>query len=364
MKDIAIICAHNPGQRNLGMYSVDLAARDFFSRFDVSYDLVKFVGDVKVGPLRYRKVHDYSELNNYRAVLFWGDFQQNPLWGQSNFAARLQKEHRGLSREKAQAKWWNNFLLENMQTPAKQQVYSIGNCFLGSSEFFTSTGELDHYRACLSRFDGICPRDVESYQILKEELQLENIIKGGVDCATLRSPIGHGSVGHGNYFSYSLRRTIKDPAVIRKVVNSVETQTGLRGVPIRWLRSKYAKYNPIGVDQCFKKCVHKICGGKFFLTDIYHATINAVCEGVPVVCIGDKSTIFKDTCDDTKKGILLKMLQSEDYYISVDPKDVDFEEIGRTAFKLSSKGNGLQQKAILQLQGELEVTLKNLLALN
>lgn len=360
MKAVAIVCAHNPGKRNLGMYTVDLSARDFMSTVATSYDLVKFIGNERVGSLRYRKISDFEQLAGYRTVLFWGDFQQNPIWGESNYALRVKKEQRGLSVDDARTSWWRNCLLDGIKIPDDQRVYSIGTCFLGGKEFFKSAEELERYRACLSRFSGICPRDIESCRILKEDLALSNVIEGGFDCASLRHPVALSDAGSGGYFTYTMRRTLNDPDLIRKVVARVEEQTGLRGVPIRWLRAKHAKYSLIGLNRYFERCIRTIKGGRFFLTDIYHATINAVTEDVPVICLGDQETVFRDTCDDLKKGYLFQMLDAKPYYLTINPENVDFDQIARVAARLCTLQQNPQREGAVRLRAGLDTLLKRL----
>ena len=92
----AVICAHNPGRRNLGMYSVDLAAKDFFSSLGTKFELVKYAGHERIGEMRYRKIVDPQDLQFFDRIVFWGDFQQNPIWGRADFANRMVRE-RGVS---------------------------------------------------------------------------------------------------------------------------------------------------------------------------------------------------------------------------------------------------------------------------
>ena len=76
---IAVICAYNPGKRNLGMHSVDLVAQAFFSAHRQDLDLIKFTGHSRIGSLPYRIIQSFEELARYDTIVFWGDCQQKPI---------------------------------------------------------------------------------------------------------------------------------------------------------------------------------------------------------------------------------------------------------------------------------------------
>lgn len=305
-----IVCAHNPGKRNLGMYSVDLAAQQFFSGHDASFDLVKLVGHPKVGALHYTKT---STLDRYDRIVFWGDFQQNPIWGSKAFAPRARKEWK-ISHADALEAWKAIFLGKR---PSSTPLYSIGTCFLGTDQWLQNNPFAEEYVDLLSRFELIAPRDTGSFAILKR-LGLRNIVQG-FDCASL---IDHGTIPgpRPRQFAHAFGRSLK-PDQAAALVRQIEKITGYRGVGVEWLLPKYHLGR---TGEKFSKAMKVVAESEFVVTDIYHLTINSIHAGRRVFCVGDDDAAFDDTCDDYKKYVLMEMLGvSGDYEIFRPGDDIE-----------------------------------------
>jgi hypothetical protein len=188
------------------MYSVDLSAARYFTGRGLPYQLLSFSGHRQVGSLRYEVITSVEAYRDYRDIVFWGDFQQNPLWGLRNHAPRLMRKE-GRSHNKAVQEWRKRFLLEGVPSAEGQRRYSLGTCFLGVQEALEQAGlTAAEYADLLSRFTAIVPRDEVSYQELVK-LGLTNI-SPGFDCASLLDLPPHQAQARGR-FAYSFGRSLQ-----------------------------------------------------------------------------------------------------------------------------------------------------------
>ena len=312
---IAVICAHNPGKRNLGMYSVDLAAHDFFSTHRQNFELIKFTGHGRIGRLQYRIIRSFEELTRYDTIVFWGDFQQNPIWGLKNFGIRHARKNRTTIAE-GFLSWKQLCLLKDQALKPSQRLFSIGTSFLGARAALENPAAASEYGDLLARFHAIVPRDPESVAEL-QSLGMTNVAPG-FDCATL---LNHDLALPVNElcFGYAFGRTFT-PDQGKRVARKIEELTGHRAVPIRWLLNQHAfKF----CDLRYNRALQTIRRVRYVVTDIYHLTINTLNLNRDVICVGLGSEDFLDTCDDYKKLILLKIAKLEDRYIEVPAQTAD-----------------------------------------
>lgn len=309
------------------MYSVDLAARDFFSAIGRPHEFVKFAGNLRVGEIAFRRVSSPEALLAYRDIVFWGDFQQNPLWGEKNFAPRAARDYK-LSQDAAFAMWRKLCLLEGAGDLSEHRVYSVGTCFLGARNILREHNFADRYRNLLARFRAVVPRDKVSFAELRE-LGLGNLVQG-FDCASFHMrderPINTRSAARR--FAYAFERTL-DETQAETLVAEIEKRTGCRGTSIKWLLGK--SLLPGTPARRFRKALGQLDGVDFVVTDIYHLTINAMNLGKRVFCIAESGERFSDTRDDYKKTILSEMAgRREDLIALPDRKSAKGADIART----------------------------------
>jgi len=310
----AVICAHNPGRRNLGMYSVDLAAKDFFSSLGTKFELVKYAGHERIGEMRYRRIGDPQDLQCFDRIVFWGDFQQNPIWGRADFANRMARE-RGVSDAGGYDLWKELCLFKGVDDKLPARAVSAGTCFLGLGEALKGNPFRDEYVHLLSRFAAIIPRDIASHAELVA-LGLTNVVQG-FDCACLlnqrRSPSDPG-----NYFCYSFGRTLGSGS--DRVVRAVEKKNGIQGKPIDWILAKRSLQRRAAA---YERAMRSIAGARFVITDIYHLTINSLAARRDVYCTGKGDDLFLTTCDDYKKQVLMEMTGAAGCYLAIPPDTDD-----------------------------------------
>lgn len=291
------------------MYSVDLAAHAFFSAHRQGFDLIKFTGHSRIGSLRYRIIQSFEELARYDTIVFWGDFQQNPIWGLKNFGPRYARKNR-TTEAGGFLRWKQLCLFKDHALKPSQRLFSVGTCFLGARAALKDPAAVSEYGSLLARFHAIVPRDPGSVAEL-QALEMTNAVPG-FDCATLLDPDPAPTVNEP-CFAYAFGRTFT-PEQGKRVARRIEELTGHRAVPIRWLLNKYAfKF----CDFRYARALQAIRRVPCVVTDIYHLTINTLNLNRDVICVGLGNEDFLDTCHDYKKSILLRMTELEGRYIGV-----------------------------------------------
>ncbi|KAB2309189.1 hypothetical protein F8A87_10365 [Betaproteobacteria bacterium SCN2] len=345
-KDFAIICAANISKRNSGMYSVDLAAQQYFSGLGRSFDLCMTQGDGVVGSLRFRKLRTPEDYLDYKNIVYWGDFQNNPLWGANDYCNKEIAYEGVTDREIAFQNWANRYLLLPRMIGNDADVYAIGGSFMGAQEYLSDPAINQPFLYFLSSAKRIIVRDSASYRFLSALSHNPGILQG-FDCAALlRMPAAR----KGSFFVYSFRRTIgKEDA--RRLVRAVEKATGFKGVAINWLGRKPRLRSPHGN---FVRNSRLISQAQFALSDIYHFCINSFGRGTPALCIGTREGDFRSTLDDHKKFVLYEMLGSDSLIFDCRRDALSDETIGNICqaagrFKSGDAGaNALEAFQVLQ----------------
>ena len=335
------------------MYSVDLSAARYFRERDLPHRLMAFSGHRRVGILSYDVLTDPRAFEDHREVVFWGDFQQNPLWGFCNYAPRVARTE-GKTLSEAVAEWRRRFLLEGVPIAEGQRFYSVGTCFLGARDFLERVGlDREGYRRLLSRFAAIVPRDDVSYRQIAE-LGVTNLLRG-FDCASLLDHPARRPEASG-HFAYAFGRSIpprKGKAFVKRLAEAL----GLQAVRIAWFLGKYRLKN---VARRYESAIETLRTAEFLVTDIYHLTINALNAGCPVYCVGREGESFSDTCDDFKKRVLMEMLGSEDDYFAFPEGELDLARFLSEAIVRRRPPGGTSGSRFRAIKGSFRETLARL----
>ena len=323
---IAVLCAYN--ENNLGMYSVDLAARDFFSSLNYDFDLFvaqtslirgarffRFLGpkllrkkSTRFGQLHYKLLRDTHQLADYSHLVFWGDFLNNPVYGKHNFSqTEVQKK---FSATKAEAFEFWKYLFALKKGKPTTKVFSVGNNLQNHFEELGREAEeiFSHFR---SNFDLFIPKDPFSLENLTSSLQDRPDsceLAQGTDCAFLLD--SDEQTEKQSTFCYHFGRSGFTNTA--KLVSTLESETGLRAVPLtNWLNT-YAN----DTDKVFRTLRRSIAESRFVVTDTYHVCVNAMNQKTPVFGIGRHSDKQKGTLGDFKKQTLFEMMKLEDFYLA------------------------------------------------
>jgi len=331
---IAVVCAYNPG--NSGMYSVDLAAVDFFSSIDCEFNLfmtqspMRGIGTlkkyiptrflqlkkVKIGTMTFRLLKDLEQLNGYSHIVYWGDFINNPVYGKHDFSVR--DVFFGISETETEAfqRWIKLFAPENLNPNIK--IASIGNNFQHKFDI-EDTDTNSVFNTFERNFDLILPRDSYSLDNLRQFLPNlpPSKLDAGIDCAFLLHK--NQAAKKMNQFACLFKRTQLDD--IGSLIEGLNRHTGLSSTRLdNWLSLKRHS-----ADKMFNTNIETVACSTFVLTDTYHVCVNAMRLGVPVFAIGRKSKNQEGTVGDFKKKTLFEMFNASQFYFTIDENEDEYE---------------------------------------
>ena len=285
------------------MYSVDLGARDFFKRLGVEYDLFVTQERLRVGALRYRLLRELDELRGYDTIVYWGDFLNNPMWGQSDYAQRDVTRH-GVGSLSEGFDNWRRLYLPNQDTlPDSTRVLALGGCFIGMDGALADASLKASLRQFIRRSTAVVVRDPASFEMLPGATDADPHVSLGFDCASLmRSP--RQAWWRGPYFAYSFGRALSSENA-SELVRRVEGLTKLRGVPIQWLgqtRPKRFRHARFAANLALMR------HARFCLTDTYHFAMNSMSQGSLPVCVVRDEPAVPSTLNELKKTMLIRMV--------------------------------------------------------
>jgi hypothetical protein len=303
---LAVICACNPGNNN-GMYSVDRAARHALEALGLRYDLCVTQGHRGMGALRYRLIRAPSDLLGYRAVLYWGDFLNNPMYGRYDYAQRERAAARKrVTLEDGFAHWRRMYLELGAELPASTPILAMGGCFIGAQSQLHDPVVLRSMRAFLNRCAAVVVRDSDSFELVSSLQATNASIRLGFDGASVlpcREPAGK----RGGYFAHSFGRSLPDDQV-DELVRNVERRTGLKGVRVDWLVKRWPKRV---THTNFSMSLALMRHARFCLTDTYHFAINSMRQGSLPICVVRDDYAHATTLNERKKRVLYRMVDLE-----------------------------------------------------
>ena len=279
MSRIAIVCAYNT--RNCGMYSVDRAAGHVFDALGLPYELCVTQDRTRVGALRFRLIRTPEELRGYRAVVYWGDFLNNPMWGALHYAPKERGRHRVEADAEALENWRRLYLRAGEALPDRVPIHSFGGCYIGMTPFVrdaASASAMDYFLRRAGRVVARDPASLGELQAVPAAADRPPLL--GFDCASLMRTRGPAR-WRGPWFAYSFGRGLTE-AQGRTLVRAVERASGLRGVSVPWLT--------VGAGRRFRHArflanLAWMRHARFCLTDTYHFAINAMSQGTLPVCV-------------------------------------------------------------------------------
>lgn len=321
------------------MYSVDLAARHVFAGTDFDLfvtqtgqnRLAQVLGDyvprrllerpfTTYGAMRFRLLDDIARLRRHSHVVYWGDFQNNPVYGYDTYALREFRMGHSPSIEAGFAKWRRLFALTEVKPVAR--AISVGNNFQNDFDAIARTHP-EVFAAMGARFDAILPRDPYSVENLSRHLPAEARPKvaQGMDCAFLLP--APPPMDPGDHFCCHFGRSgFRDTAGL---IARAETLTRLRAVDLdRWFHLPRK-----GAHEVFTAMRAQIRAARFVLTDTYHVAVNAMTLGTPVYGIGRAAAVQDGTLGDFKKRVLFAMMDAAPFYTEAAPDEPEAEAFDR-----------------------------------
>jgi len=320
MNRTVLLCAHNP--KNAGMYSVDLAGKQFFENRQRKVELCVTQHKNKIGKLSFKRIRSVSPLTDVDSIVYWGDFQNNPMWGWRDFSRREVGYGDADTHESAFG-FWREFYLEAGKTlPESSKLYSVGGCFQGMQDYLDIPGVRESFEYFLQRASAIIVRDSISYATLTNcfSPKLTRNVKLGYDVSCLLNVESFTINKSDPYFAWSFGRSGLSPDDEMKIVAYIEMYTGLKAVKIDWLNPKLLFGSRHFFNRPFMRMLRMISGARFIVTDIYHMTLNSLNVGTPPLVLyqSQRGSGSFGTLLDDKKQSLLSMLNAGSFLFDWD----------------------------------------------
>jgi hypothetical protein len=332
MPKIAVVCAFN--RRNAGMYSVDLAAMNYFGNLGIDHCLFltqteprrgsrhlrKFglsAGNRSVrrfGKLHYRLLRGARDLDGFTHLVYWGDFQNNPVYGTNDYIKRDLRYALADSEQAAFQRWLE--LHTGNVAPPGLHVLSIGQNFQHSLDL-SDDRIVAGIESLAKNVSVFMPRDSVSMNNLRKYVGTDTesapLASQGLDCAFLLEPSSEIEVE--NQFGWFFSRS-RLPEV-QLAIQELEYTSGLESRPI----GEWIGLSPKTAHRQFERMMAVMSKSRFVVTDTYHVAVNALRIGVPTFCIGRPDARQEGTTGDYKKKILFADLDLNDSYLEFDEQD-------------------------------------------
>jgi hypothetical protein len=292
------------------MYSVDLAAHRFFCELGAPFTPVVTQKRTRTGRLRFELIRDPAEFAGFDAVVYWGDFLNNPMWGAVDYVWREVRRHKVRDAQNAWENWCALYLELKRRLPALR-VFAIGGCFLGADGTALSRAHAQ-FKEFVEGAELVTPRDERSLEIVRQ-LAPGGRVQPGMDCAWLLRFPPRPNAGDSSHFVCFLGRTLRRQKA--KFIGELARRTGLRPVWVDWLNLRPPRFI---AHWNFERMHRLIAGARFVVTDTYHLVVNSLNRGVRTICLYDAAQRETDgTCGDAKKRALLKQADMDSMLVDL-----------------------------------------------
>jgi hypothetical protein len=312
MRKVGVVCAFNPG--NTGMHSVDLAAEIVLRQTGIDFQLINF----QRRPWRifsgYPLCRKFGDLGKFSHILFWGDFQNNPLYGTRDFTRREVKFGYAKTIDEGIENWKHLHLELSERIPRKMVIASIGNCFLGASSALGAHDLREPLRAFTLSSARILPRESWSTkELLSASGASADTVRTGLDAAFLLNLPVSTDFANRRHFGYAFARSgARDVAA---ALEAIRSRTRLIPVEIPWTVGDRRK----SYKKTFERALNIIPNCRFIISDIYHLSINAINHGTPVISISKGVGAMESSVDDQKKYALAEQIGTTGLHVSLPP---------------------------------------------
>jgi hypothetical protein len=307
---VALVCAFNPG--NTGMYSVDLAASRFMRTLGVPHRLINFQRRPWRPVLGFRSTRDLKYLKTFTHLLFWGDFQNNPVYGTNDFAKRELKFNYASSDKEAISNW-SKLHLDISDELHGVKIASVGNCFLGAGTAATEKSLVSSLRNFVRNAVAILPRESQSMQQLMDASEPSANIAAGLDTAFLLDGCNRQDYRDEKNIGFRFVRSgvVDADAGIAELAKA----TGLSPIEIPWTTGD----RKASCKKKFSQAMDAIATCRVVVTDVYHLTVNATNHGTPVICLSRGDYNASTSVADAKKHALSEQIGTLDLHVTLAP---------------------------------------------
>lgn len=341
---IACISAF-PAMINPGMVSCDLALDSVLARLGIEekVDRFNFEQTRRVGSVNSRYLKDLDRLEDYRAIVFWGDFQHF-----LNYAAldlsRRERTRRGakFERSKFLTDWAALAFLSGRQNLQARTIV-FGETIYGLSGVDLAVTPYQRpLRQFLANVADVQLRDPLSVA-MAQQIAPDGRIGFGCDCAFLLDadkvlPMKKANstvekrLPKKKFAVAAFGRSDEDER-LTEFARKLADMAGVELVSMNWLApGRYRAINTIADN------IAIVRQAQFVVTDIYHLIVTTLRENRPVLGLGWGASHGRTTLDDKKKELLLRSYFGRHLYTFVE--DVVAEErkaLDRAAGSLRSE---------------------------
>lgn len=310
MAKTAVICAYN--NKNTGMYTVDLSALGFFR--GTRFHLFQVEPLPRFGKIRYRQLAGIDGLRDFQNIVFWGDFQNNPLWGANDFAQRRTRHSASPHPDGARREWVALYLRTREGVGRDKTLMSVGTCFLGAETEELQRVYGQDLRYLLDSFDLIVPRDPLSTQIVRRlgEPGSRATIIEGLDPVFLGDHLPTSDGSARGQFGYFFHRS--QLAGTEELISAVARRSGLRPRCLLW----FGLRNNLLTHWHYRRLIRRLLQCEFVITDVYHMAATSLKMHVPAIGIGRTTVLQSSTLSDLKKKALFASVHGSDDYIETE----------------------------------------------
>ena len=310
MTKIGLLCAYNPA--NSGMTSVDLAAEQLMKRWQLPYQLINIHRMRKRDLMRgFHITRSIDDFRDYSHILYWGDFQNNPMYGYSDFCMREVGWGYSPDTQTAEKLWRELFLNLPEQLDGTVKTASVGNCFIGCSSFKDDEITQPAFESFCHNTDLILPREDYSMAELKNLGGTTNLpnCQNGLDSAFLYKPKLANVKSKQPYFAYCFQRSKVSFTDTQRT--EIEQAIGLTAHYAPWTEPSIFRAHGL------EKTMNIISGANLVITDIYHVCVNAINIGKPVVCVMRCTESMDSTLSDRKKLALFETIKGTSWLLKL-----------------------------------------------
>ena len=341
---IACISAF-PAMINPGMVSCDLALDSVLARLGIEekVDRFNFEQTRRVGSVNSRYLKDLDRLEDYRAIIFWGDFQHF-----LNYAAldlsRRERTRRGakFERNKFLTEWAGRAFFSGRRSLQARTIV-FGETIYGLSGVDLAVTPYQRpLRQFLTNVADVQLRDPLSVA-MAQQIAPDGRIGFGCDCAFLLDadkvlPMKKANsavekrLPKKKFAVAAFGRSDEDER-LTEFARKLADMAGIELVSMNWLApGRYRAINTIADN------IAIVRQAQFVVTDIYHLIVTTLRENRPVLGLGWGASHGRTTLDDKKKELLLRSYFGRHLYSFIE--DVVAEErkaLDRAAGSLRSE---------------------------
>ena len=371
---IACISAF-PAMINPGMVSCDLALDSVLARLgiDDKVDRFNFEQTRRVGSVNSRHLKDLGRLEEYRAIIFWGDFQHFLNYAVLDLSRRERTRYgQKFDRGQFLTNWASRaFLTGRRDLQARTIVF--GETIYGLSGIDLAVTPYQRpLRRFLTNVADIQLRDPLSVA-MATQIAPASRVGFGCDCAFLLDadkvlPMSKAEnavakrLPKKKFAVAAFGRSDEDERLMA-FAQKLADKAGFELVSMNWLApNRYRAINTIAEN------IATVRQAQFVMTDIYHLIVTTLRENRPVLGLGWGASQGRTTLDDKKKELLLRSYFGRHLYTFVE--DViarEAESLDRAAKNLLSEGQhrivrSACRKHRIQSEARLGEALKKVLA--